>query len=527
MALRNPRHLRWRRRAGAVAVLAAACALAAPAGAQWFGDRFPYGQHPSRPQAPQRNFFSFPFFGDQNNSFIRPPQPVESTTAPPPRKLETPPTSTVVVIGDSMADWLAYGLEEAVADTPEIGVVRKIRPTSGLIRYEPRNDTLEWSQAVKDVLAPEKPSAIVVMLGLNDRLPLRDRIAARPGSQRNGEEPAQAAGQPTQPSAPAQGATPPAGAPGAPGAATAAGSAPQEAGARATQRQAQGGSYEFQTDKWAELYTKRIDEMIAALKSKGVPVLWVGLPALRGPRSTSDMGYLDELYRERAEKAGISYVDIWDGFVDENGRYAVQGPDFEGQIRRLRTADGVHFTKAGAVKLASYVERELRRVLSNRLAPVAVPGPEATAPSKPAVGGPRPVVGPVIPLTASTGDATDLLGAGNRPTPVAADPVATQVLSRGDPLTASPGRADDFSWPHPAADANATPDAEPRPAALTPPASAKGPAGRNGAKKSDDAESKAKPAPDAAAVRPRHSPHAERDGAPRPAPPGPAAANTR
>jgi hypothetical protein len=66
------------------------------------------------------------------------------------------------------------------------------------------------------------------------------------------------------------------------------------------------------------------------------------------------MGYLDELYRGRAEKAGIAYVDIWDGFVDDQGRYAVQGPDFEGQIRRLRTADGVHFTKAGAVKLASY-----------------------------------------------------------------------------------------------------------------------------------------------------------------------------
>ena len=35
-----------------------------------------------------------------------------------------------------MADWLAYGLEEAFADTPEIGVVRKNRPYSGLIRYE-------------------------------------------------------------------------------------------------------------------------------------------------------------------------------------------------------------------------------------------------------------------------------------------------------------------------------------------------------------------------------------------------------
>ena len=68
------------------------------------------------------------------------------------------------------------------------------------------------------------------------------------------------------------------------------------------------------------------------------------------------MGYLDEIYRERAEKAGIVYVDIWDGFVDDSGRYAVQGPDFEGQIRRLRTGDGVHFTKAGAVKLANYVD---------------------------------------------------------------------------------------------------------------------------------------------------------------------------
>src|SRR5215831_1076751 len=58
-----------------------------------------------------------------------------------------------------------------------------------------------------------------------------------------------------------------------------------------------------------------------------------------------------ELYRARAERAGIVYVDIWDGFVDDQGRYTLQGPDFEGQIRRLRSADGVHFTKAGAVTI--------------------------------------------------------------------------------------------------------------------------------------------------------------------------------
>ena len=66
--------------------------------------------------------------------------------------------------------------------------------------------------------------------------------------------------------------------------------------------------------------------MIAAVKSKGVPVFWVGLPAIRGTKSTSDMNYFDELYRARAEKAGIAYIDIWDGFVDEKGQFTSKAP---------------------------------------------------------------------------------------------------------------------------------------------------------------------------------------------------------
>src|SRR5262249_7782055 len=77
-----------------------------------------------------------------------------------------------------------------------------------------------------------------------------------------------------------------------------------------SQPEAPAGSYDFHTDQWAALYVKRIDAMIAALKSKGVPVIWVGLPAIRGTKATSDIDYLDELFRERAERAGIIYVDI-------------------------------------------------------------------------------------------------------------------------------------------------------------------------------------------------------------------------
>jgi hypothetical protein len=513
MALRSMRWFALQSALIAFATMAGLAASCLPAAAQFWDDRYPNSRYYQ--PAPSRDFFSFPF--DNGGGFIRPPPVVDSSKAPPPRKLETPPTSTVVVIGDSLADWLAYGLDETYSDQRDIGVVRKIRPTSGLVRYDPKNDTLDWSQAVKDALATEKPNAIIVMLGLNDRVPLRDRTPPHPSPQRNGEPPAQSAGQaPQNPPPPQQPA------------ASDSEAAPQDSAAGSdTRRAAPGGSYDFHTDQWAAFYSKRIDEMIAALKLKGAPVLWVGLPAIRGAKSTGDVSYLDELYRERAEKAGIGYVDIWDGFVDDQGRYAVQGPDFEGQIRRLRTGDGVHFTKAGAVKLASYVDRELRRVMQNRVLPVALPGPEATLP-KPGAAGPRPDAGPVLPLTTGGGEAGDLLGAGGRPAQMTFDPVAAKVLSRGDSVAAPAGRADDFSWPR--SDASAAPDMAPEPAALIPAAPKKGSASNNDGKKPADAksDSKNKTASDPAAARAHRAPSADLDGAPRPpAPVGSAATSTR
>src|SRR5260370_4100948 len=156
--------------------------------------------------------------------------------------------------------------------------------------------------------------------------------------------------------------------------------------------------------------------------------------------------FRSEIRALRDIAAGIVYVDIWDGFVDESGRYVTQGPDFEGQIRRLRTGDGVHFTKAGAVKLAQYVAQDLRRVISSHVVPVALPAPEG-APAKPGAG-PRPAVGPVLPLTADTSvDGNNLLGDGGRTAPATADPMAVRVLTHRDPLAAPSARAAHFSSP--------------------------------------------------------------------------------
>jgi hypothetical protein len=177
-------------------------------------------------------------------------------------------------------------------------------------------------------------------------------------------------------------------------------------------------------------------------------VFWVGLPPIRGPKSTADTSYLNDLYRARAERAGVTYIDLWDGFVDEKGQFTYQGPDYEGQVRRLRSGDGVYFTRFGARKVALYVERELRRLMSTRQAPINIPQSSLSPQTPDAKGGPvaRPLAGPVIPLTVSTDNSTGLIGSPDT-RPVHTDPIATRVLTKGEALSSAPGRADDFSWP--------------------------------------------------------------------------------
>ena len=232
-----------------------------------WGDRYPSDRYYRR--SPRRDFLS-PFSGERRN---RPAPTADYSKAPSPRKLETPPSQTAVVIGDSMADWLGYGLDESYAEQPEIGVERKIRRTSGLVRYDAKNEALDWPQAAKDALSNAKPNAIVVMLGLNDRVPLSEKAPAQP--KRNGE--------------PAQGANQSAGQASQDKAAPAADAEaqPQTAGQTASQHLISSGPYDFHTEQWSALYAKRVDAMIAALKSKGVPVIWVGLPAIRGTKSTA------------------------------------------------------------------------------------------------------------------------------------------------------------------------------------------------------------------------------------------------
>jgi uncharacterized protein len=427
--------------------------IAAPASAQFFNFGGPPRPQPAPQGAPQRGQGGSWFGGDLFAPFQQqaPRRPVENySKAPPPEKRETVPERNVLVLGDAMADWLAYGLEDAYAEQPDMGVIRRSRTVSGLVRYQPKGDPADWAAAAKTILATEKPDAIVVMLGLNDRVSIREpeKSEGKAGEKKNEKKDARGKpdGKPSEesneaakpdekmqdaelpPEDPDNGEIPPVMAP--------------ERGRSAS------GLVEFREERWVELYNKKIEEMIAVVKAKGVPVLWVGLPAVRGVKPTADLLFLDSLYREAAAKAGITYVDVWDGFVDEGGRFLQQGPDFEGQIRRLRSYDGVYFTRPGARKLAHYVEREITRLLASRSGPIALPSEPATpdANAQPGQPAPRPLAGPIVPLVASSVGTDQLLGGpGSRP--AAVDALVARTLVKGEPLAAPAGRADDFAWP--------------------------------------------------------------------------------
>lgn len=201
------------------------------------------------------------------------------------------------------------------------------------------------------------------------------------------------------------------------------------------------------TDRWLELYARRVDDVLAALRGQTGRVIVLGLAPVGNASVSEEYRRLDELLRSRAARAGFTFVDVWDGFVDEEGQFLTFGPAVDGQRRRLRLSDGVRFTRAGSRKLAFFVQKDLDRMLADPTKPssgLAGAGPDRalSLAGAPKEGGPSPT--PVALAASSAGKA------------------AARALVEGLPPSPMRGRADDFSWPPPA---DTAPAEAPQPAA--------------------------------------------------------------
>jgi uncharacterized protein len=247
-----------------------------------------------------------------------------------------------------------------------------------------RADNYDWNAELLDVLNEVQPDLIVVAFGANDRQQLRDGETRHP----------------------------------------------------------------LRSDVWVATYTQRVTGIADTLKVYGRPFFWVSAPPMRNTEASSDMAYLNTLYEPSVKAAGGHFVDIWNGFTNQDGHYVASGPDVEGQVRQLRNRDGINFTRAGRLKLAFYVNREIRRQTGfgsgsvDLLATVTLGNQIEIGPD-----GEKILVGPIVslndPLPGSNGE---LAGAVPAKEP-ATDSLQFKVIVRGEEMPDVPGRADDFVWP--------------------------------------------------------------------------------
>ncbi|MBX4868745.1 DUF459 domain-containing protein [Rhizobium bangladeshense] len=202
----------------------------------------------------------------------------------------------------------------------------------------------------------------------------------------------------------------------------------------------------FRTDGWFAEYRRRVLSFGKEVTSRKIPLLWVGLPAFESDQMTADAVQMNQLYRNQVESIGGEFVDIWDGFVDENGNFIVTGSDVNGQQVRLRTSDGVNLTQAGRRKLAFYVEKPARRILGTQASPDLVRLDESNLPG---LGLPTNPVEHTVPISLSDPNldgGTELLG--SRPPPVTLTKSPRDLLvEQGEMSPAPVGRVDDYRMP--------------------------------------------------------------------------------
>ena len=142
---------------------------------------------------------------------------------------------------------------------------------------------------------------------------------------------------------------------------------------RVSLRDEKGQKVAVGSDPWRTEYGKRADQLLKIMKKLNVSVYWVGLPNVRKADANEDAQMINEILRERSFLNSMKYIDVYTGFLDDQGGYDPYGPDLTGKIVRLRDGDGVYFTAAGNRKLAHFVERDLRRDVKQARADRDVP----------------------------------------------------------------------------------------------------------------------------------------------------------
>jgi hypothetical protein len=181
---------------------------------------------------------------------------------------------------------------------------------------------------------------------------------------------------------------------------------------------ANGQTYPALSEGWTSAYQARLNTFLGQLRAARKPVVWLGLPPMSRSEYSAAITQISALHRMAAFSGGAEFLDIYDRFVGEDGRYSAYGPDVNGQNALMRKDDGIHFSSAGSDKLAFYISQAIRTFYRGGGVSIAVADPllgtDAAAMLRPPYQGLGQirlleVAGAVIPLSRAPQRADDLL----------------------------------------------------------------------------------------------------------------------
>jgi len=144
-----------------------------------------------------------------------------------------------------------------------------------------------------------------------------------------------------------------------------------------------GAVHMFGTDGWKAAYAKRIDDLVALLRSRNVAVYWVGLPRMKRDSFDGRMMLINGVVEARMRALGVPYIETVSLTSNDEGGYEAYLPTGSGRRVLMRANDGIHMSMAGYLRMSAPVAARLKRD-AGLDRPRATPVPAAAPPASPA-----------------------------------------------------------------------------------------------------------------------------------------------
>ena len=101
------------------------------------------------------------------------------------------------------------------------------------------------------------------------------------------------------------------------------------------------------TDAWDEVYGARVEAFVEIFEDDDVPVVILGMPAMRNAYHQRKMARINEVTEAACARAGARFVDTFAMTTDAEGNYLSRA-EVEGRLRVIRASDGMHLNGYGA-----------------------------------------------------------------------------------------------------------------------------------------------------------------------------------